>query len=322
MRHRLGGRLPALLVALAAVLPAPARAAVYACNLPRCVDTAVPDSYGATVPDRHVRVLLPTGYDPNGTAQYPVLYLLHGAGDTYKTWTDNTDVDSFTAGMNLIIVMPDGGHNGSSNPTNEAGWYSNWFDGSRQWEQFQSEALVAWTDVTYRTLGDGHRAVAGLSMGGFGAMHAAALHPGEFAAAASFSGAVDTMLGFPANGAAFKIVHDQFGTPDDRVWGNQVTQEANWRANNPADQAAHLAGTALFIATGNGAPGGPHEDPSNPGGYMVESVVYAMNVSFARALDSAGVLHTDWFYGPGQHSWPYWQDALHWALPKMVPAFD
>jgi diacylglycerol O-acyltransferase / trehalose O-mycolyltransferase len=45
-----------------------------------------------------------------------------------------------------------------------------------------------------------------------------------------------------------------------------------------------------------------------------------MNVSFVRALNKAHIAHTDRFYGPGQHTWPYWQDDLHWALPQIMQA--
>jgi S-formylglutathione hydrolase FrmB len=180
--------------------------------------------------------------------------------------------------------------------------------------------MIEHIDRTFRTLGGGHRLVAGLSMGGFGAMSYAARHPGSFRAAASFSGALDTMFGFPASGPGFAAAHPYFGTPDDRVWGNQLTAEAEWRAHNPTDLAAKLAGTELFIASGTGTPAGPAGDePDNPGGYAVEAFIFQLNVSFVRALTLAGVpFHQD-FYPGGLHSWPYWERELHWALPQMVP---
>jgi len=161
--------------------------------------------------------------------------------------------------------------------------------------------------------------VAGLSMGGFGAMSYAARHRGLFRAAASFSGAVDTRYVEPVSGIGFNIFHDMFGTPDDRVWGNQVTDEATWRAHNPTDRAADLGGVELFVATGTGTPGGPAgDDPSNPGGYFIEQVIFQMNLSFGRALDAAGVpSHRDFYLG-GYHGWPYWERELHWALPQIV----
>lgn len=297
------------MVALA--LPLPARAAFDCAAEPRCTDlqvTGYPSD--VLVPDDHIRVLLPAGYDAACSERYPVLYLLHGAGDTYRTWTDNTDVAALTSGLDLIVVMPDGGRNA------EAGWYSDWADGSRDWETFHIEHMIPFVDATLCT--DEHRAVAGLSMGGFGAMSYAGRHPGLFEAAASFSGAVDTMHGAPVSGVTFTALHPFVGTPDDRVWGNQVADEDEWRAHNPADLVAELDGTLLLIATGNGLPGGAHEDPDNIGGYATENGVWQMNVSFVRALDAAGVAHTDLFYGPGQHSWPYWRDALAWALPQIL----
>ena len=213
------------------------------CTPPACVDVTVPVPDGLKVPDPRVRVLLPDGYG-DGCLRYPVLYLLHGAGDTYRTWSENTDVVEFTRDLPVIVVMPDGGK------SPESGWYSDWADGSRQWETFHIDVLVPYIDRTFRTLGDGHRLVAGLSMGGFGAMSYAARHQGLFRAAASFSGAVDMMIGFPLSGPGFAAAQPQFGTPDDRVWGNQVADQDEWRAHNPTDRAADLAGTDLFIASG------------------------------------------------------------------------
>src|SRR5438132_3737489 len=80
--------------------PAGARAAD-PCQPPRCVDVAVPYPLSITVPDDHVRIVLPVNYDPSGPG-YPVLYLLHGAGDTYRTWVENTDLLSFTSKYRLI----------------------------------------------------------------------------------------------------------------------------------------------------------------------------------------------------------------------------
>jgi S-formylglutathione hydrolase FrmB len=305
----------ALIVAPAAALPA--RGAELACVTPRCADVSVPYDAQLKVPENRVRVLFPRGYDPGCARRYPVLYLLHGAGDTYRTWTERTDVEALSSALELIVAMPDGGRNA------DAGWYSDWRDGSRHWESFHIGVMIPWVDANLCTVpARGSRAVAGLSMGGFGAMHYAARHPDVFALAASFSGAVDTMYGAPASGAVFTAIHPYFGTPDDRVWGNQVADEASWRANNPTDLAARLAGTRLLIATGNGAPGGAHEDPANPGGYPLENGIWQMNLSFTRALDAAGVPYTDLFYGPGHHDWPYWRDDLAWSLPQVLSAIS
>jgi S-formylglutathione hydrolase FrmB len=256
-----------------------------------------------------VRVLLPDGYD-GGHARYPVLYLLHGAGDTFAAWTDLTDVADFAPTFPLIVVMPDGGHDAN------AGFYSDWIDGSRQWETFRTRVLRKWVERHLRTLRGGrHRAVAGLSMGGFGAMSYAARHRHLFRAAASFSGAVDTLYPSPTSPVLYTLHIVGPG-----LWGDPATHVDTWRAHDPTTRAADLAGVALFLATGDGTMGGPAGDVSDPLAYATEQVVAAMTHNFAGALDAAHVSHVDDFYRGGYHGWPYWQRELHWALPQIVDA--
>ena len=295
-----------LLVATVALLAVAAR--VHAvCDPPRCIDVGVPVPPGLRVPNPIVRVLLPTGYDTN-RARYPVLYLLHGAGDTYATWTQNTDVQDFSADLPIIIVMPDGGRDAT------AGFYSDWVDGSRQWETFHTRVLVRWIDRHFRTLhGGSHRAVAGLSMCGFGAMSYAARHRRLFRAAASFSGALDTLYPTPA-----ASILDALRVVNRGVWGDPAIDEATWRAHNPTDLAPQLRGISLFLATGDGTMGGPAGDVSDSFAYAAEQVVAQMTFRFAHALDAAGIAYASDFYRGGYHGWPYWQRELHWALPQIV----
>jgi diacylglycerol O-acyltransferase/trehalose O-mycolyltransferase len=306
LRARIRGPFARALSAVLVLLgtPVPARAA---CDPPRCTEIVVPVPRRLRVPDSTIRVLVPADYHTSHI-RYPVLYLLHGAGDTFATWTDKTDVQEFTADLPVIVVMPDGGHDA------DAGFYSDWQDGSRQWETFHTRVLRKWIERHFRTLrGWKHRAVAGLSMGGFGAMSYSARHRHLFRAAASFSGAVDTLYPGPSNLLfVTKIVAEG-------VWGDPATNGALWREHNPTDRAADLREVALFVATGDGTMGGPAgDDPTNPGAYVVEQVVFQMNLSFVHALDAAGVPYTKDFYGGGYHGWPYWQRELHWALPEIL----
>ncbi len=302
-------------VVLAASFPITAHSAPV-CARPRCVDLTVPVPRDLRVPDRRVRVVLPDGYTRT-RVRYPVLYLLHGVGDTRTSWTDNTDLVALTQRVPVIIVMPDGGRGA------QAGWYSDWKDGSRHWETFHTNVLVPYIDRSFRTRGDGHRAVAGCSMGGFGAMSYAARHRGLFRAAASFSGVVDTMYAAPASGAVFHlggrgVGGESIGTPNEGVWGSQITDEETWRAHNPTDRAADLRGVRLFVGSGTGTPGGSQgDDPSRPNAYVTETFVYQMNLEFTRALDQAAVSYESRFRA-GYHDWPYWQQELHRVLPSIV----
>jgi S-formylglutathione hydrolase FrmB len=258
----------------------------------------------AVTGDTRARVLLPRGY-ASSRRRYPVLYLLHGANDDYRSWTDKGDAEAITAGRPLIVVMPD---------TGAVGGYTDWYNGGAggrpAWEAYHVDQLIPWIDAHYRTVaGRAGRAVAGLSMGGFGALSYAARHPDRFAAAASFSGAVDTnnpldvAVTLAAPGGA-------------NVFGPRTTQEVRWRGHNPWDLAENLRGLTLTVRTGNGLPGGPFG-----GGDPIEAAVHAMSVSFDRRLRALGIAHGFDDYGPGGHTWPYWQRDLRRTLPAIMSAF-
>jgi S-formylglutathione hydrolase FrmB len=278
------------------------------------IDCTVPGENLGTV-DTHVRLVLPDGY---GSAPVPVVYLLHGVGDTYKTWVANTDVETFAPGQGALVVMPDGGR------TPEAGWYSDWKDGSRRYETFHIEVLIPWIESHFVVLtGQQHRAVMGLSMGGFGALSYAGRHPHTFAAAASFSGLLDTQQAGPVTGVGFAAGHSQLGTPDSRTWGDPVADQVEWSAHNPTALArtgvfGGLGGN-LWLAYGSGTPGGPAGDsPDKAANYGVEHYIWHTNQSFKLALTQAGTSFHDVSYLGGLHDWPYWQLALHQVLPQVA----
>jgi S-formylglutathione hydrolase FrmB len=209
-----------------------------------------------------VRVLLPAGYGASPRRRYPVLYLLHGALNDQAAWTQQGDAEQLTAPYGVIVVMPDSGTSGGY-----VDWYNNGHGGPPRWETYHINQLLPFIDRRFRTVARRTgRAIAGLSMGGFGAMSYAARHPDLFAAAASFSGAVDT-----------NNLLDVAVTPVDV--GPRGRQEVRWRGHNPWDLAGNLKGMRLILRTGDGQPGGPFG-----GGDVVEQVVHQMNVSFHQRL--------------------------------------
>jgi S-formylglutathione hydrolase FrmB len=258
----------------------------------------------------HVRVLMPAGYE-GGQERYPVLYLLHGAFADYRAWTDAGDAAAITAGQPLIVVMPDGG---------QGGWYTNWLNrgagGPPEWERFHVDQLIPWIDDHYRTIaaGDG-RAIAGLSMGGFGALSYAGRHPELFDWAGSFSGAVDITHNLPVVGVIALEALADGGLPGDQ-FGDRLLNDANWRAHNPWELAPNLRGMTVEIDTGNGQPGPLDTNP--PPFDPVEQQVHEMSASLHRRLLALGIPHTWDDYGPGTHSWPYWQRDLREALPSIL----
>jgi S-formylglutathione hydrolase FrmB len=288
--------------------------------------------------DVHVNVMLPAGYDPSGRTRYPVLYLLHGALGGYMDWYRDGNVEQLVGGRPLIVVMPDDGYDGS---------YSDWYGlivGATglvpAWETFHVRELIPFIDARYPTIPTrADRFIAGLSSGGGGTIKYAAANPGLFGAAGAFSGAVDTDLqwpSYPTLSEALWLATDAPGDgPDGRcTWGDPYTRRVIWEDNDSSYLAPNLKGTALFVASGNGLPGplDPTLQPGagNPGQTLsnttavvadgvTESEIWQMNRAFVRVLDRAGVPHTDYFYGDGTHSWPYWQRDLQRFLAWLEP---
>ena len=134
-------------------------------------------SYPSTIGEAGVAVYLPAGYATSET-DYPVLYLLHGSGDDEAGWLTKGKakaiLDSLITNQRcqpMIVVMPNGylEQTGKHYPAETRLWMESTFE-----ENFSQ--LIAWTESHYRTIADKqHRAIAGLSMGGFHTMHTAAL---------------------------------------------------------------------------------------------------------------------------------------------------
>lgn len=134
-------------------------------------------------------IYLPDDYQKSDR-RYPVLYLLHGFSDDETAWTQFGEVQNIAARetgkvdvTSMIIVMPDAGRS----------WYINNHDGSVKYEDFFSEEFISHVDNTYRTRAEKQfRAVAGLSMGGYGSLIMGMKHPELFAAVAPLSAGVST----------------------------------------------------------------------------------------------------------------------------------
>ena len=247
-----------------------------------------------------VRLLTPDGWKPKPDRAWPVLFLLHGCCDTYESWTRSTDVETWPELKRMLVVMPEGG---------DVGFYSNWKDGPA-WETFH---LTELRGILERDFGAGEpRAIAGLSMGGLGAMAYAARHPGLFEGAASFSGLLHPQ-------ADTELMEGLFAqnTPDpDAIWGDPKTDRATWAAHDPTALAPRLKGTRLFVSSGNGRPG--PLAPNAQRDTLIEPTVERESRAFTRRLKRARIpVRTD-FYGPGNHDWPYWERELRRALPALT----
>ena len=196
---------------------------------PRMIDLTVRSP--AMGRDAKVRLMTPVGWTPD--KQWPVLYLLHGCCDTYDSWARSTQIDRMKPLRKVLVVMPEGG---------DVGFYADW-KGGPGWETFHTKELPALLEEGFGA-GD-EQAIAGLSMGGLGAIGYAARHPGEYAAAASFSGLLhpaadkETLSG---------LMRSYDGDP-------ATIYPDGWEKHDPTELAAKLKGTRLFVSSGNGHAG-------------------------------------------------------------------
>lgn len=245
-----------------------------------------------------VNVLLPDGYD--GRRRFPVLYLLHGHGDAYDYWANpqRGDVARIAAGLRAIVVMPEGAR----------GWYANWWKGGLRgdpaWERYHLEELIPLVEQRLRIRpGRRWRAIAGLSMGGLGALHYASQLPGYFGSAASFSGAISIQRPEWPSGM------DTQGERHQDVYGDPEDNRFYWSGHNPTALVENLAHTRVYVTVGDGTP----FEPDNYFGTLAEVELREQADDFAAAAQAADVPLT---YAPrdGIHDWPYWREHLQAAI--------
>jgi enterochelin esterase-like enzyme len=212
-----------------------------------------PGFYSAAL-DRQVdyRVTLPRRYEEEPTRRYPVVYLLHGRGDTMHAWEDGAlELHRLAeAGRipSVIAVMPDAPASG------RASYYINSrFSGNEELPAGQAMEtaiavdLVAHVDKAYRTLRSRNsRVVAGYSMGGYGALRLVLAHPDKFGAAVVLSPAVYVPLPPSASSAR---EFGAFGWKTE-TFSDRVYESLNYPALLP-DFARRGVVLPVFIAVGD-----------------------------------------------------------------------
>lgn len=307
MRLRAG---VALAVAAALVVPAPAFASrlVTWTTASRFVDPSKVGFNGpADRPKRlRVNVLLPDGYD--GKRRFPVLFLLHGHGDAYDSWADrgHGDVANVARSLGAVIVMPEAAR----------GWYTNWWNGGRRgapaWESYHLDELIPLVEQRLKILpGRRWHAIAGLSMGGEGALYYASQRPGYFGSAASFSGAISIQRGeWPTS---FNTQGENYA----QVYGDPFYVTGH----NPTALTANLTHTRLFVAVGNGVPAPNPDELTNTFGQVAEADLAKHASDFVKAARADGE-QPEYRPQQGIHDWPYWRrhlgQAIAWGLFRPV----
>jgi S-formylglutathione hydrolase FrmB len=223
-------------------------------------------------------VLLPD----TGAGPPPLLYLLHGLTDDHTAWTRYSSVERYAQERGLAVVMPQV----------HRSFYANEAYGMRFWDFLSAEL----PEVVGRFFRVSTRRedtfVAGLSMGGYGAIKWALREPERFAAAATLSGALDL---------AYIQEHDL--RPHMRALVARVFADRHVAGGD--EDLMHLVRVAERAAL-----------PRLMLRCGTDDHLLAQNRRFVQACARAGV-ELDAEFGPGGHTWEYWDQQLPGVLDRL-----
>ena len=235
--------------------------------------------------DRKYAIYLPPDYE-SSQRSYPVLYLLHGGGDDQTGWVQFGEVQNIAdkailqgIATPMIIVMPDGntGRRGFSNDVSNT-W---------RYEDFFFQELMPFIEKTYHIKAEKHyRAVAGLSMGGYGTYTYALHHPELFSAACPLSAGTG-----PVNldTAKARIRRENNSIPDSLISAYYKRQSVAELVNNMPDSSKKSV--RWYIDCGD-------DDQLSEGNCLVHIAMRKKDIPHEfRVRD-------------GAHNWTYWRAAL------------
>jgi enterochelin esterase-like enzyme len=236
---------------------------------------------------RNALVYLPPGYW-RSRKRYPILYLLHGGCGSELDWflrgRVHTTLDRLIGAgriQPLVVAMPNDGLYTSGT------FYTKWYDGTADFEKHFLAEIVPAVESGFRIRSDrDHRAIAGLSMGGYGALALSLRHPKTFCAAASLSG-----ITMPASAAVW-------GRWARRIFGPLKGRGADWRKQRDPRHLVTRRGNrsvALHLNCGD------------------EDFLRQLNRKFHNLLTRVGRPH-EYMEFPGGHDWKYWSKHIEEAL--------
>ncbi|MDR6944999.1 alpha/beta hydrolase [Mucilaginibacter pocheonensis] len=247
-------------------------------------------------------IYLPADYETSNRS-YPVVYLLHGYGDDHTGWLQFGEINRYADKAiaegkipPMIIVMPDA----------QTTFYINSYDGKLKYEDFFFKEFIPAIEGEYRVkTSKQYRAVAGLSMGGFGTLVYSLKHPEMFSAAAALSAAVradDDLIAIPD--ARWAEAYSKVFGPN--LKGSERLN-ATWRSNAilglvQSKSADELKSVRYWIDCGD-------DDALSKGNSLLHI-----------ALTEKKVPH-EFRIRDGAHNWTYWRSGITDALEFIGDSF-
>lgn len=220
-------------------------------------------------------IYLPQGSWTACEGDRPVLYLLHGLTDDHSAWVRNSMVTRYAEQAGIALVMPEV----------QRSFYMDMAAGPDYFTYVAEELPQLCRELFHITDDPAKTYIAGLSMGGYGALKAALRYPKSFAAAGSFSGAVDVKARFQS---------DSFGL--------SLKERAAAVGNAVQAQDDLLMLTARAVNTG-------YRLPSLYLTCGLSDFLYEDNKRFRQQLD---FLHIPYAYEEwaGDHDWTFWNTSI------------
>lgn len=239
-------------------------------------------STASRVMNKEIKAVIVTPDNYSEKKHLPVVYLLHGYGDTYAGgWLQKgKGFETLADAYNMIVVCPDGGI---------SSWYfDSPVDKTYQYETYVTKELIPFVDSHYSTIANRTgRGITGLSMGGHGALYLSFRHQDLFGVAGSMSGGVD-IRPFPNNWDIAKRL------------GKYSEKPENWEANTVINMVHLLTPNSLALIIDCGS----------------EDFFYKVNCQLHEKLLDRNILH-DFISRPGAHNWDYWKNAIQYQMLFM-----
>ncbi len=231
-------------------------------------------------------VITPSNYQPT-QKPYPVLYLLHGWSGNYSSWlSDAPQLAQHADTYQMLLVCPDGGY--------DSWYFDSPVDSTVQYETHVAKEVVAQVDYYYHTIATPKgRAIAGLSMGGHGALFLAIRHPDVFGAAGSMCGGLD-LREFKKNDWELK-----------KVLGDPKTLSDNWEQLSVVPQLYALAKRKISLLIDCGL-----------GDFFLD-----VNRTAHQKLLELNVPH-EYTERPGEHNAAYWGNAIDYQVVFFHKFFE